>query len=357
MLELFMGKRESRRRQAGRSGRYRWLRVLCAVLLLAAAVCPVMPQQTYAAAKTPVEQYGRLAVRKGQLVDRNGKAVQLKGVSSHGLSWYPQYMNEQAFRTMRDKWGVQIVRLAMYTAEYNGYCTSDAANQKKLRTQIYDAVDAAEKLGMYVIIDWHVLSEGNPNKHKAEAKKFFAKMAKQYAGQDNVIYEICNEPNGNITWKKHVKPYAKKIIKVIRKYDKKGVIIVGTPTWSQDVDTAAADPIKGRKNIMYALHFYAATHKEWIREKLKTAHKKGLPVIVSEFSICDASGNGSLDKSSGNAWMKLLDEYNISYCAWSLCNKAESASLIASSCSKTGGWDWNDLSPAGKWYFAKTTGR
>lgn len=216
-----------------------------------------------------------------------------------------------------------------------------------------EGVRYATELGMYVIIDWHVLSEGNPNKHKAEAKKFFAKMAKQYAGQDNVIYEICNEPNGAVTWKKHIKPYAKTIIGTIRKYSKNAVIVVGTPTWSQDVDVVAQSPLRS-KNVMYALHFYAATHKEWIQDKLKKAHKKGLPVMVTEFSICDASGNGALDKASARKWMKLLDKYNISYAAWSLCNKNESSALIESSCNKTSSWTRSDLSPAGKWYFDQT---
>ena len=349
MLGLFMGKRESRRRQAGRSGSYRWLRVLCAVLLLTVTVCPVMPQQTYAAAKTPVEQYGRLSVRKGQLVDRNGKAVQLKGVSSHGLSWYPQYMNEQAFRTMRDKWGVQIVRLAMYTAEYNGYCTSDAANQKKLRTQIYDAVDAAEKLGMYVIIDWHILSDGNPKTYQAQAKKFFRTMAKRYADADHVIYEICNEPNSGTTWKQ-IKSYAVPVIKAIRKYDKDGIVLVGTPTWSQDINQAAASPIKGYDNLMYTLHFYADTHRDWLRERLERALKAGLPVFVTEYGICDASGTGAVNRTEAGKWMKLLDKYKVSSCVWNLSNKAETAALIQQSCDKTSGWKSSDLSDSGKWF-------
>ena len=145
-----------------------WRGVLCVLLVLVLLVTPlcVTPEPARAAAKTPVEQNGQLSVKNGQLTDQGGKAVQLKGVSSHGLSWYPQYMNEKALRTMRDQWGVQIVRLAMYTAEYNGYCTSDEANRKKLRKQIYDTVDAAGRLGMYVISDWHILSEGNPKTYQ-----------------------------------------------------------------------------------------------------------------------------------------------------------------------------------------------
>lgn len=299
-----------------------------------------------AAGAAPVEQHGALHVSGTDLKDSHGAKFQLKGVSTHGIAWFPQYVNKDAFQTLRDNYGINTIRLAMYTNKSEGY-GPDAV--KKVR----EGVKYATELGMYVIIDWHILNDGNPNQHKSEAKKFFTKMSKKYGSQKNVIYEICNEPNGNVTWNKQIKPYAKTIIKVIRKHSKNAVIVIGTPTWSQDVDVVAQSPLKG-KNLMYALHFYAGTHKEWNQEKLKTAHKKGLPVIVTEFSICDASGNGALDKASGNQWLRLLDKYNISYTAWSLCNKNESSALIASTCSKTSGWTSGDLSAAGKWYFNKT---
>lgn len=299
-----------------------------------------------AAGVTPVKQHGALHVSGTDLKDSHGAKFRLKGVSTHGIAWFPQYVNKDAFQTLRDNYGINTIRLAMYTNKSEGY-GPDAVNK------VREGVKYATELGMYVIIDWHILNDGNPNQHKSEAKKFFTKMSKKYGGQKNVIYEICNEPNGNVTWNKQIKPYAKTIVKTIRKHSKNAVIVIGTPTWSQNVDVVAQSPLKG-KNLMYALHFYAGTHKEWNQEKLKTAHKKGLPVMVTEFSICDASGNGALDKASGNQWLRLLDRYNISYTAWSLCNKNESSALIASTCSKTSGWTNGDLSAAGKWYFNKT---
>ena len=139
----------------------------------------------------------------------------------------------------------------------------------------------------------------------------------------------------------HRLKYARRIIKKIRKYDKKNIIIAGSSTWSQDVDQTAKSPLKG-KNIAYSLHFYAATHKEDLQQKLKTAYKAGLPILVTEFSICDASGNGAIDKSSGKKWIKLLKKYKIGFIAWSLCNKQESASLLKASCSKTGNFKKSD---------------
>ena len=299
--------------------------------------------------KTPFQKYGKLSVKDGRLVDKNKKAVQLRGVSSHGMSWYPQYLNEKAFRTMRDEWGVEVVRLAMYTAEYNGYCTGDAKNRTKLCRQIDDAVKAAKKLGMYVIIDWHILSDSNPQTHQKEANAFFKKMAKRYADEKHVIYEICNEPNGGTTWKQ-IKAYAKTIIKTIRTYDKDGMIIVGTPTWSQDVDQAAASPITGYKNLMYAFHFYADTHRDSLRAKVKAASEAGLPIFVTEYGVCDASGSGAINQAEAAKWMKLLDQYQISSCIWNLSNKNESSALIKADCTKKTGWKSSDLSQSGKWF-------
>lgn len=296
--------------------------------------------------KTPVQEHGALSVKGTDLVDKNGDPYQLKGVSTHGLAWFPQYVTEDTFRTFRDDWGANLIRLAMYTAENGGYC--EGGDQEKLKSLVEDGVQDATDLGMYVIIDWHILHDETPLKYQDEAVAFFQEMSEKYADYDNVLYEICNEPNGSATWQ-DVKQYAETVIPEIRKNDKDAVIIVGTPTWSHDVDVAAADPLTGYDNIMYAVHFYAATHKEDLRSKVEKAHEAGLPVFVSEFSICDASGNGSIDYDSAEAWMDLIRKLNLSYAAWNISNKAETSSLLKSSCTKTADWSESDLSETGTW--------
>lgn len=327
----------------------RYLQSIICVLLCCVLALGCVTVQPAAAAKTPVQKYGKLSVKGSRMVDKNKKTVQLKGVSSHGLSWFPEYVNYNAMKQMRDEWGVQIVRLAMYTAEYNGYCTGDENNRKTLLKKIDTAVKDAKKLGMYIIIDWHVLNDGNPNTYKTQSLQFFKTVAKKYAGEKHVLYEICNEPNGGTTWSQ-IKEYAEPVIKKIRTYDKDAIIIVGTPTWSQDVDQAAASPIKGYKNIMYAFHFYADTHRDSYREKVEKAAKAGLPIFVTEYGICDASGSGAINKAESEKWMKLLNQYKISSCIWNLSNKSETSALIKSSCKKTSGWKSSDLSDSGKWF-------
>jgi len=223
-------------------------------------------------------------------------------------------------------------------------------DKEKLKNLVNSGVGYATELGMYVIIDWHILADNDPNINKDEALKFFDEMSKKYKDYNNVLFEICNEPNGGTSWSS-VETYAEEVIPVIKAQNKDAIIIVGTPTWSQDVDVAAKDPIEGYNNIMYTIHFYADTHRGDLRNKMKTALDAGLPVFCSEFSICDASGNGNNNISEANEWIKLLDEKGVSYCSWSLCNKAESSALISSTCNKKSGWSREDLSEAGQWYY------
>lgn len=305
-------------------------------------------EKTYSAPEsgTPVGNHGKLSVKGTDLVDEGGSKYQLKGVSTHGLAWFPDYVNKDSFKTLRDDYNANVIRLAMYTYENGGYCTD--GDKSALKKLIEDGVAYATELGMYVIIDWHILNDNNPNRFKAEAIQFFGEMSKKYAAYENVIYEICNEPCGGTSWA-DVKSYATDVIKEIRKNDSDAVIIVGTPNWSQEVDKAAADRIADDANVMYTLHFYAATHKDDLRNKLVAAHKAGLPIIISEFSICDASGNGGIDYDSAQKWISLINDYNLSYVTWSLCNKAETSALLKSSCTKTSGYTKEDLSDAGKW--------
>ncbi|MCR5388411.1 MAG: glycoside hydrolase family 5 protein [Lachnospiraceae bacterium] len=291
-------------------------------------------------------KHGALSVNsEGRLADKDGKAVQLYGMSTHGLSWFPQYVDKKGFKTLRDDWGVNCIRLAMYTEEYGGYCSG--GNKTEIKKTVKKGIKYATDLGMYVIVDWHILSDNDPRKHTKEAKAFFNAFSKKYADHTNIIYEICNEPNSGTDWNA-IKEYANKVIPAIRKNDPDAIIIVGTPTWCQEPDKALADPLP-YKNILYSVHFYAATHHDDLYNRVKNCADSKLPMIISEFGVCDASGNGALDLTWAKKWLELCDKYGISYVNWNLSNKGESSSAIASSCAKTSGWKTSELTESGKW--------
>ena len=296
-------------------------------------------------ASTPYGQHGALHVENGKLTDENGNTVQLYGMSTHGIAWFPQYINYDSFRTLRDDWNTNCIRLAMYTEEYGGYCAG--GDKEQLKQLVKDGVSYATELGMYVIVDWHILSDCDPNQNKDEAIAFFREMAEVFADNDNVLYEICNEPNGGTSWDS-IKSYAEEVIPVIRAQKPDAVILVGTPTWSQEIDKAAASPLDD-SNVMYTLHFYAGTHKDDLRNRLETCVQNGLPVFVSEFGMCDASGNGANDFDSTTKWLDLLNKYQISFCCWNLANKDESSSVFKASSTALSDWTDDDFNESGRW--------
>jgi endoglucanase len=248
-------------------------------LLLVLCVCCLQIQ----AQSTPVKAHGQLSVNGNKIVDQSGTPVVLNGMSLFWSQWFPQFWNEKALSWLVKDWKIQIVRAAM-AVNKGGYVENPAKEKAKMVT----VIKAAIKLGIYVIVDWHAENEDPQVSH---AKKFFGEIAKEFGMFPNVLFEPFNEPSAN-SWPA-TKKYHENIVRVIRKYSK-NICILGTAAWSQDVDTAADDPVRG-ENIAYTLHFYAATHKQSFRNKADYALKKGIAIFITEWGTCDASGNGGLD--------------------------------------------------------------
>ena len=314
---------------------------------------PEEPETTAATTGVSLDYYGALHVEDGKLVDESGDVAVLTGVSSHGLSWYPEYISPETIESLRNNWGINVIRLAMYTSDYNGYCVAGEDVQNTLKDNIDAAVEAATENDMYVIIDWHILNDSNPNEYKAQAIQFFGEMVRKYEDNENVIYEICNEPNGDTTWE-DICNYANEVIPVIRNVDSDAVILVGTPNWSSDLDSVMEAPLD-YDNIMYTYHFYAGTHKSSARNTLTDALDAGLPVFISEYGFVSADGDGSVDTKEAAKWQDIIDEYQLSSCIWNLSNKAEGSALISSDCDKTADWEEDELSEQGQYFFDMLT--
>jgi endoglucanase len=286
----------------------------------------------------PVKEHGQLWVDGTKLKDKNGNVTVLHGMSYGWHNWWPRFYNAGTVKWFHEDWGCDLLRLAIGAEPDSGYIKQPAWSRNLLTT----TVDAAIKEGIYVIIDWH-----SHNIRLEEAKAFFTDMAKTYGKYPNIIYEIFNEP-AKAAWPE-VKAYSTEVIATIRKYDPNNVILVGTPRWDQDVNTAADDPITGYKNIMYTLHFYAATHKQWLRDKADYAIKKGLPLFVSECSAMFANGDGALDYPEMQTWLDWMAKEQISWAIWSVSDKNESCSILKPTASSNGSWKEDDLTESGKY--------
>lgn len=304
---------------------------------------PQQEQTTVATVSGGVSENGQLKVVGTQLCNEKGEVVVLRGMSSHGLQWFPQFVSNDYIKAVGAR-GANVMRFAMYTGE-NGYISNHS-----VKNTLTTAVDNAVANDMYAIIDWHILSDGNPMTYKNEAKEFFAEMAQKYKNSKGVIYEICNEPNGNISWSKDVKPYAEEIINTIRTYDSDAIILVGNPQWEQDLDSVVADRLSGN-NIMYTCHFYAGTHTQWLRDKITNALNNGIPVFVSEWGTSSADGNGGVFTDETNKWLNYMADKKISWCNWSLCDKNETSAALNQGANASEGLSDSELSDSGKIVF------
>lgn len=309
---------------------------------------PVEPEPPVDVVSGGVSDNGWLSVNGTKLVNEKKEVVMLRGMSSHGIQWFPQFANKHSIKTTRDS-GANVFRVAMYTAE-NGYISNN-----NLKNTVFKAVDEAIALDMYVIIDWHILSDRDPNTYVNQAKTFFEEASKRYKDKPNVLYEICNEPNGgDVTWTGKIKPYAEKVIPVIRKNSPDSVVLVGTGTWSQDVDAVSKSPLS-YKNVMYSLHFYSGTHKAELRNKATTALKAGTPLFVTEWGTSSASGDGGPYLDEAKTWIDFLEKNNISWVNWSLCNKGEVSAALKTS-ANANSWKKSDLSKSGEYVFSRFKG-
>ncbi|WP_438008800.1 glycoside hydrolase family 5 protein [Sorangium sp. So ce321] len=298
---------------------------------------------------TPVERHGRLGVMGNRVVDEYGAELQLKGMSMFWSVWEGEkFYNASAVNTLVDGWDVSVVRAAMTISAGMGlgYLRNPDAEKRKVKA----IVDAAIARGIYVIIDWHD-HDAALNDHKEAAKRFFREMATEYGDEPGVIFEVYNEPNDE-TWPQ-VKAYAEEVIGEIRGAGSDNLVIVGTPTWSQDVDIAAGNPITRYEDIAYTLHFYAATHKGALRTKATNALAAGLPLFVTEWGTCEASGSGALDLGEAQTWLDFLSANKISWLNWSIVDKAEACAALRSGASAGGPWADGQLTDSGRWVKGK----
>ncbi len=296
------------------------------------------------AQETVVQQHGQLRVQGNRIVDQNGEAVQLRGMSLYWSQWIPKFYNYDAIKWLRDDWKITVIRAAM-AVDKGGYATNPTAEKNK----VFAVIDAAINLGIYVVVDFHVHEAQN---YKTQAKTFFSEVAQKYGNLPNILYEPWNEPLNTPDWATVIKPYHEEVINTIRQYDPDNIIICGTRTWSQNVDEPAANPIN-QPNIAYTLHYYANTHKQWLRDRSQAALDKGIALFVTEYGTTDASGNGVVNEVESRAWWAFLDKNKVSHANWSVADIGESSAALVSSSngvnvSATGGWPLSQIKQSGQ---------
>jgi endoglucanase len=306
----------------------------------------------------PIDLYGPLRTEGLQLVDSSGAPVQLRGISSMGLQWYPDCINQESVRVMEEEWGAELLRLALYIGE-GGYAT----DPERFRAILDEKIQLGLDQGMYVIIDWHVLNPGSPWYYMDLAREFWADIAETYGHIPNIIFEIANEPHHtpwNTPGGQGIKQYAEEIIPIIREKAPETVIIMGTPSYSGHPFEVEPSPLSPElsHNLLYAFHFYAGYHKEDKRQSFDGS-LKAFPMFGSEWGVSHTSGDGNDDFDSSIDWVDWMAGDNsesllLSWAGWSLSDKAETSAMLRPGACRNAATQMNteNLSPAGVFFRA-----
>lgn len=300
-----------------------------------------MPAHTMPA----TQQHGHLSVQGRHIVNQAGTPISLAGPS---LFWSNSdwgqtgFYNARAVQSFARDWNADVIRVALGGEGDGSFIDDPHGNMARAETVIQAAINN----GIYVIVDFH--------SHKAEqnvpeAEAMFRYIATKYGASPNLIYEIYNEPLDTTDWDTVVKPYADYMVSVIRSIDPDNIILVGTQTWSQDLEKAVRNPVRGHRNIAYTLHFYAGSHKDSLRNRAQAAVDAGLPIFVSEWGMVNYDGDGAVDVQSSEAWLEFMRRNKISHAIWAASNKNEGASMFTKSAPKTGPWADHHLRPAGRY--------
>jgi endoglucanase len=299
-------------------------------------------------AGTPVQANGQLRVCGVRLCNQNGKEIQLRGMSSHGLQWYHQCLNTASLDALADDWKADVLRISMYIQE-GGYET----NPRLFTDRVHNLIEQATARGMYAIVDWHMLTPGDPNHNLSRARTFFTEIAQRHNSKPNVLYEIANEPNG-VSWST-IRNYAHQIIPTIRQHDPDAPILVGTRAWSSlGVSDGAGEsevinnPVNAT-NIMYTFHFYAASHGTDYLNALSRAADR-IPMFVTEFGTQTASGDGSNNFTRSQQYLDLMAQKKISWVNWNFSDDFRSGAVFTEGTCPNGPFAGTSrLKPAGVW--------
>ena len=244
---------------------------------------------------------GHLKVSGNQLTNERGIPVQLKGFNTYNLTYCPECVTRDAVRSNSEFWGANVIRATVYVDDYWND-QSYNLNPELSKRMVDSVVSWSEEFGLYCIIDWHILKIGNPNAPEhAGADDFFREMSAKHADKKHVLYEICNEPNGDeVPW-----------------------------------DTIAS---------------YAASHLELLGMLSEQIHR--IPVFASEWGVCEYTGNGDVNFGNSEKFLDVMeghvldnDTVSVSWCLFSYSDVKEAASALKpGSC---GRGEWENMTPTG----------
>ena len=240
---------------------------------------------------------GKLVKNNLQIVDKNGVPIELRGIGTHLILAYTNIHTLELFESLK-YFGINCIRISVYLEDrydsgpasggnsklWSGYINS----KEKHDIEIEKIVNYCTELGMYVILDWHVMSGGNGgginDLHESEALEFFEKYSSKYSTYGNVLYEFANEPFQ--TEYADLANYVNSVRNTVIGNVTNPVMFCGVGKGGGVVETYNALNQLGITDVFVSLHSYGTN----ISTAFEAYRKQGIPVCSTEYGIGSESG-------------------------------------------------------------------
>jgi endoglucanase len=311
---------------------------------------------------------GKLHKSGQQLLDVNNNPIELLGIGTHDLMDYDSLHTLESLKALK-YYGVNCLRITAYVGDNTmPYSTGDDGTLSKpalgyiskpaeTKVVIETLVENCAELGIYAIIDWHVLAgDGDANQYSTQMQEFFTYFSTKYATYDNVIYELLNEPHANTA--AQIGDLMKASYDIIVANVVNPVIVSGKASDYLDyLNDVCVD--KGM-NIFLSQHFYNVSGSDGaiVAAEIQSHWNKGFALFCTEWGNANGLGLGNPDDVWATYIMEKFHSLGVSQCVWKFTYQNSATGTLKWSkmamnngAYKYGGFIDNDLSHNGKFYF------
>lgn len=279
-----------------------------------------------------------ISVKGNQLVNEQGQPFLLKGVNIAD----PDKLIKQSqwrkglFQEIKD-WGANVIRLPIHPVAWR------SRGEKDYLAVIDQAVEWANQLDLYLIVDWHSIGylPTEQFQHEMydttikETRAFWKTIAFRYQNVPTIaVYELFNEPTdlggkaGQANWQDW-KQLNEELIDIIYAHDKNVIPLVAGFNWAYDLRPLRTAPVE-REGVAYAVHPYPQKAKPEVKskenffalwEEVWGFAAQDYPLIATELGWVDENGYGAHipvinDGSYGPHIVEFMAMKNISYTVW-----------------------------------------